>query len=55
LKLLDPVSAKFEIGPSEPLPTSPHPPKQAVNSGAIRIAIHLSNVKDATISVQFEK
>jgi hypothetical protein len=55
LQLLDPISAKFEIGPSEPLPTSPHPPKQAVNPGVNRIAIHLVNVKDATISVQFEK
>jgi hypothetical protein len=54
LKLLDPVSAKFEIGPAEPLPTSPHPPKQAVNSDVTRIAIHLVNVKEATISVQFE-
>jgi hypothetical protein len=55
LKLLDPISAKFEIGAAEPLPTSPHPPKQAVNSGVSRIAIHLNNVKDASISVQFEK
>jgi hypothetical protein len=54
LKLLEPTSARFEIGPSEPLPTSPHPPNQAVNTGVSRIAIHLANVQEATISAQFE-
>jgi len=55
LKLLEPASARFEIGPSAPLPTSPHPPNQVVNQGVSRIAIHLANIQDAIISVQFEE
>jgi hypothetical protein len=55
VRLLEPAPAKFEIGPSEPLPTSPHPPKQALNRGVNRIAIHLANVQVATISVRFER
>jgi Heparinase II/III-like protein len=54
LKLVQPSSARFEVGPSESLPTSPHPSGQPANPGVSRISIHLSSVKDTTISVQFE-
>lgn len=54
LKLLSPASAKFETGPCEPLPASPHPPKQALNTGVTRIAIHLANIRETSISVIFQ-
>ncbi len=53
LRLLEPESARFETGPAEPLSASPHPPKQAVNLGVTRIAIHLSQVRDTSIAVLF--
>ncbi len=55
LKLLEPASGKFEIGPSEPLPTSPHPSHQPTDLGVSRIAVHLINVHNTTIAVQFEE
>ena len=53
VELISPATARFEVGPAEPLPTSPHPPAQAVNTGVTRIAVHLAGAKDATISVRF--
>ncbi len=53
LRLVAPVSGRFELGPAKPLPTSPHPPKQAVNKGVTRIAVHLSKVREAVVSVRF--
>jgi hypothetical protein len=54
LRLLQPESARFEIGPAEPLPTSPHPRQQGVNLGVTRIAIHLSQVRNSEITVLFQ-
>jgi len=54
IELLQPTSARFEVGPSEPLPSSPHPRKQAVNNGVSRISIHLTEVDHVEIAVLFE-
>ena len=35
----------------EPLPTSPHPERQATNEGVIKLAVHLSNVSDCRLAV----
>ncbi len=51
--LLQPADAKFQVGPADPLPTSPVRPKQAPNPGVTRIAIHLTGVDQATIAVRF--
>ena len=53
LRLVEPDSGRFELGPARPLPTSPHPPKQAVNKGVTRIAVHLSKVRKAAVTVRF--
>jgi hypothetical protein len=54
LVLLEPESARFEIGPAVPLATSPHPPKQGANPGVTRIAIHLRQARDTSIAVLFQ-
>jgi hypothetical protein len=54
LKLIEPAAARFSVAPAGPLSTSPHPPKQAANPGVSRIAIRLTDVKDANIQVRFE-
>lgn len=53
LRLLSPAAGSFQIGPARPLPTSPHPPRQGVNTGISRVAIHLPHVHNATITVEF--
>ncbi|HSU55544.1 MAG TPA: heparinase II/III family protein [Candidatus Dormibacteraeota bacterium] len=51
VELLSPPGAKFEIMDAQPLPSSPHPPKQARNENVRKLAIHLSNVTDTRITV----
>lgn len=46
-----PTNAAFELMDAQPLPTSPHPAKQAKNEGAVKLAVHLSGVTDARIVV----
>jgi hypothetical protein len=55
MRLLKPDSTTFELSPAGPLPTSPHPPTQAANTAVTRIAVHLSKVQEAAISVLFEQ
>ncbi|HWI58314.1 MAG TPA: hypothetical protein VNZ22_13895, partial [Bacillota bacterium] len=50
-QLLAPKEAKFSVLDPEPLPTSPHPERQAKNSGIKKLAIHLTGVTDAKINV----
>lgn len=52
-RLLAPADGKFQILPAEPLPSSPQPPKQAVNEGTRKLAIHLSGVSNTQIVVLF--
>jgi hypothetical protein len=45
---------KFEVMDAAPLPGSPHPPKQAANEKVKKLAIHLTNVSNAWISVRMK-
>jgi len=51
-KLLSNSGGRFEILPAEPLPSSPHPPKQAENKGVRVLAVHYSGVKSLRIAVR---
>jgi heparinase II/III-like protein len=55
LQLVQPITARFEVGPAEPLPGSPHPPKQAINQGVTRIAVHIAGAKETPIEVLFQE
>ena len=51
-KILAPAGARFEVLPAEPLPTSPHPEKQAGNKDCRKLAVHLPKVTDVRLVVQ---
>lgn len=53
LQILSPAKAHFEVMKAEPLPSSPHPPKQANNDRYRKLAIHLTEVKDLRLAVLF--
>ena len=44
-RILAPASARFEVRPAEPLPTSPNPAGQKSNEGVRKLAIHLPDTK----------
>ena len=50
-RILSPAGASFEVRPAEPLPSSPHPEKQAANSTTRKLAIHVPNSKDLRLTV----
>lgn len=52
VQLLSPTDARFSEMDAVPLPTSPNPPGQTPNTGVKKLAIHLQNVKDTTVSVR---
>lgn len=52
-EILSPAKARFEVMKAEPLPDSPHPPKQANNDRYRKLAIHLGGVKDLRLAVLF--
>lgn len=52
-EILSPAKARFEVMKAEPLPDSPHPPKQANNDRYLKLAIHLAAVKDLRLAVLF--
>ena len=52
-RILAPASARFEVCPAGPLPTSPHPAGQKSNEGVRKLAIHLSNSKELRLTVIF--
>lgn len=47
-------AAKFSVTDAAPLPTSPHPEKQAVNTGYRRLTVHLPTVSKTRFAVSFE-
>ncbi len=51
--LLSPAGATFEVLPARPLPTSPDPPMQHQNKGLKKLAVHLPQAANVTISVLF--
>jgi hypothetical protein len=50
-RILSPKAAKFETMSAEPLPTSPHPPKQATNGGVTKLAVHLPDVARVRLAI----
>jgi hypothetical protein len=46
-------AARFEVQKSEPLPTSPHPEKQASNDGVQTLTLHFTGVRQLQIVVLF--
>ncbi len=54
IKLISPVSGKFEQMAAVPLPTSPNPDGQGTNDGYKKLCVKLENVKNTVITVVFE-
>jgi hypothetical protein len=52
-RVLAPSTARFEIRPAEPLPTSPHPAGQKRNDGIRKLAIHLADAQGLRLAVIF--
>ena len=50
-RILSPADATFTTMRDEPLPTSPHPKGQADDSAHEKLAIHLPNTKNLTLTV----
>jgi hypothetical protein len=51
--ILAPASARFEIRPAGPFPTSPNPAGQKENAGIRKLAIHLPNTQELRLAVIF--
>jgi hypothetical protein len=49
--IVAPASARFEVLPAEPFPTSPHPAGQKSNSGIRKLAIHLPDTTGLRLTV----
>ena len=52
-RLLGPADARFEVRPAEPLPSSPHPQRQARNDKVRKLAIHLPETRQLRLGVLF--
>jgi hypothetical protein len=52
-EILSPDAARFEIMDCQPLPSSPHPERQARNEGVKKLAVHLAIAKDTRLAVRF--
>lgn len=52
-RILAPADANFTVMKAEPLPSSPHPEKQANNDKFKKLTVHLPNVKDVRLVVLF--
>jgi hypothetical protein len=50
-EILSPVDARFQIMDAQPLPTSPHPERQAKNERIRKLAIHLAGISNARLAV----
>jgi hypothetical protein len=50
-EILCPENAKFQLMDAQPLPSSPHPERQAKNEHVRKLAIHLSGITDSRIAV----
>jgi len=50
-QILSPAGARFQIMDATPLPTSPHPDKQAKNDNVRKLAIHLTGITDSRVAV----
>ena len=50
-EILSPENARFQLIDAQPLPSSPHPERQAKNEHIRKLAIHLSGITDSRIAV----
>jgi hypothetical protein len=50
-EILSPADAKFQIMDAQPLPTSPHPERQAKNERIRKLAIHLTGISSTRLAV----
>lgn len=55
VRFREPTPAIFRLLPAEPLPTSPNPSMQTPNKGVKKLAVHLTAVTEASVSVRFER
>jgi hypothetical protein len=51
-EILSPANAHFEVREARPLPSSPHPERQATNDNVRKLAIHLPGVTEARLAVR---
>jgi Domain of unknown function (DUF4962)/Heparinase II/III-like protein len=49
--ILSPDGATFEFMDAQPLPSSPHPERQAKNANIKKLAVHLKDVKETRIAI----
>jgi len=52
VQIISPAAASFSVLPAEPMQTTPNPDGQMRNLGVKRLAIHMQDVLETTISVQ---
>ena len=52
-RILEPKNATFEIMDAKPLPSSPNPPAQAKNTNIRKLSIHMQNISNLRVVVQF--
>jgi hypothetical protein len=50
-EILSPAQARFQTMGAQPLATSPHPERQAVNEGIKNLAIHLTGATDVRLAI----
>ncbi len=50
-EILSPAGAKLQVKEAQPLPSSPHPERQAKNEHVRKLAIHLSGITDTRLAV----
>ncbi len=50
-EILSPSDASFQIMDAQPLPTSPHPERQAGNARVRKLAIHLTGISNTRLTV----
>ncbi len=51
VQILSPPGATFQVMDAQPLPSSPHPEKQAENDRIRKLAVHLTGVSDTRLAV----
>lgn len=51
-RIRSPDGARFREGVAEPLPSSPHPPRQRRNRGVKRLTIHLEDTREVRLVVE---
>ena len=53
VRLLSPAEARFEVRPAVPLPSAPHPERQAANPNVRKLALHFADARELRLAVLF--